>query len=100
MNIDFSAHANNNFSHNQHEFLAQLRRQIERGVVGSLAEFVSVGSTQNRELAYTARVHMMSPSVIESDNIHHIRFSHSNGTWQQLTADPLGYYICLGNCPA
>jgi hypothetical protein len=45
MNIDFSAHVNNNFSHNQHEFLAQLRRQIERGVVGSLAEFVSVGST-------------------------------------------------------
>lgn len=47
--------------HNQHELLATLRRQIEFSLASCINEFVAVGSTQTRELGYTARIHMMSP---------------------------------------
>lgn len=74
-------HAGNN----PHSMLASLRRQLERGVVQQIGEFVSVGSTQSRELTYTARSHMLCPTVIDSDSVHDTRFIPER--WTPLTND-------------
>lgn len=92
----YSHHAGDVIGHNEHWLLALIRRSLERDLVSDLDEFVSVGSTQNRELTYTHRIHMLCPIVIDSDNVHMNKFNPVTGNWIPLTQDPYGYHVCKG----
>lgn len=65
-------------------------------MVTQIGEFISIGSTMNRELNYTARVHCMSPIIIASDSVHKRKMAN----WIAMTNDINGYHVCNGMCTA